>query len=894
MNQKKSISLAILVCCISLVSALVYAENTGQFNEEFLKGFIYRELGPARQCGRIGDIAVVSSQPHTFYISSGSGGLWKTTNNGTTFEPIFQYQCSNFVADIDVASSNSDIVWVGTGEASSGRLPLRGCGVFKSTDGGKTWTNMGLEDTHHIGKVVIHPQNPDIVYVAAVGFHFSFNPERGLYKTTDGGQTWEKTLNISEKVGVVDVALDPSNPDTIYAASYDRQRVPWHFEEGGPGSAIYKSTDAGNTWTKLAGGLPQGKIGRIGIAVYLRNPQILYANIQNSNMRPPTEKEAERDRSRSREPGDRKIGGEVYRSDDGGQTWKKMNSPEDSIGGSRWYSEMLIDPNDDMVIYVEDTYLYKSTDGGKTWGKEGPENAASGVHADHHALWINPENSKHIILGNDGGLAISYDGGDNWDVFDHLPLAQCYAIGVDLDEPYNIYAGLQDNGSIKIPSNSLYGQITRDDWVSVGGGDGMYNQIDPTDSRWLYNDYQNGNIQRVDQKTGIRKNIKPTRKKGEPPLRFNWNSPILISPHNSQVIYLGGNVLFRSLNRGDDWQEISPDLTINDPERNKGNIENGTITSIVESPLVPGLIWVGTDDGKLQLTRNGGATWKDLTHRLSVAGAPESYWVTRVFASNFAKGTAYVTKSGFQFDGYTPLVYKTQDFGETWVSITGDLPEGMVWVIVEDRKNPNLLFVGKEWAVFVTIDGGKHWVRMKNNMPASPIHDLVIHPRENDLVVGTHGRGIYVTDISPLQELDEDVLSQDAYMFEIRPKIQWTYKRRGRIYGQRQFIVPNEPSGLVINYYLKNQLDKQAKVTIKDAYGAELATLKGKAAAGINRVVWDMRKKLADEEQPSLQEEGIREAGQQGELVPPGEYRVILEVDQKRLERKAWIRKMPT
>jgi len=878
MKRKRHLPILLLGVCALILVSNTSGKDQELVNEDLLKVFEYRALGPAKQGGRILDVIVPESQPYTFYVSTASGGLWKTENNGTTFKSIFVNPGKMPIGDVAVASSDPNIIWVGTGTAASGRLSLLGDGVYKSTDGGQTWKHMGLKETRHIGRIVIHPTNPEIVYVAALGFHFSFNEERGLYKTTDGGKTWEKSLYISEKVGVVEVAMDPQNPEALYAASYDKWRKPWHFEEAGPESGIYKTTDGGKTWTKLGGGLPTGPLGRIGIDIFLRNPNIVYATIDNYNTRPSTKEKAQLDR-----PGQR-IGGEVYRSENAGKTWTKMNSEKESIGGGKWYGQIRIDPNNDKVIYVQGTLLYRSTDGGKTWVRD----VATGIHVDHHAVWIDPKNSNHIILGNDGGLAISYDWGKTWDVFENIPVAQFYAIGVDMEEPYNIYGGTQDTGSMRIPSNGPTGQITGNDWTYVGGGDGMYNQPDPSDSRWLYNESQFGSIQRLDQKLGIRKSIRPSRKKGEPALRFNWNAPIQISPHNSQVIYFGSQVLHRSMNRGDDWQEISPDLTTNDPEKMKGNIEYCVISTLSESPVTPGIIWVGTVDGKVQLTRNGGATWTDITPNLGKTGADEDYYVSRVFASNFEEGSAYVVKTGFQRDDFEPLVFKTTDYGETWQLIAGNLPQEIIYVIFEDKKNPSLLFVGTDIGVFVTIDGGKKWMSMKNNMPTNPIHDLLIHPRENELVVGSYGFGIYVTDISPLQELDEKVLSEDVHLFEVEPKIQWRYRSAGGPWGHRHFNASNEKNGLVVYYYLKNDVKEDVRIIITDPYGKELSSLTGSKKAGISSVVWNMQRRLTKEEQ---ERGGARMRSRA--LVSPGEYVVTLQIGEKKLTRKALIRPMP-
>ena len=891
MSDKKFYGIIILSMTLLLASPQLTAEEGSGIGEDFFKIFQYRSIGPSRQGGRVVDIAVHPSEPFTFYVATASGGLWKTTNNGTTFTPVFDNQRVISIGDIAVAPSAPDSVWVGTGEANNSRSCYWGDGVYKSEDGGKTWKNMGLKESHHVGRIVIHPENPDIVYVAALGHLYSFNEERGLYKTADGGQTWEKILYISDKVGVVDVAMDSTNPDVLYAASYDKQRLPWHFEEGGPGSVLYKSMDAGKTWTKLSGGLPTGKIGRIGVEVYRKNPQIVYASIENANTRPPTEEEKKMAERLGREASERAVGGEVYCSEDGGQTWTKMNAAKDDIGGhpGYYYGQIRIDPNDDKVIYVLSVILYKSTDGGKTWGKGRPQNAAAGTHADHHALWIDPDNSDRLILGNDGGLYISYDQGKSWDFYDNLPLAQCYAVGVDMEDPYNVYTGLQDNGSWRGPSNGLSGQITLDDWQAVGGGDGFYNVVDHNDSRWLYNESQFGNIQRVDQKMGVGQRIRPTGVQGKPAPRFNWNSPILISPHNSQIVYFGGNVLFRSLDRAENWQEISPDLTLNDPVKiaGKGNIQYCTITTIAESRLMPGLIWVGTDDGKVHLTRNGGASWTEVTENIVKAGAPEEYWLSRVFASHHKQGTAYVSKTGYRRDDFKPFLYKTIDFGKTWVSISGNLPDEPINVIFEDRKNANLLFVGTEMGVYVSLNGGQTWTRMKNNMPTNAVHDLLIHPRDNDLVVATHGRGIFITDISPLQELNEKTLAEDVYLFKIEPKKARPFRMGRGLSGHRHFTAPNEQTGIVLYYHLKTKPDDSVQIIITDPYGKEINEFKRKANAGLNKSIWNMRKKPTKEEQERMQRIPARYRRAMGQAVSPGEYVVILKVGEKEYKQIA-------
>jgi photosystem II stability/assembly factor-like uncharacterized protein len=885
--------------CLFAAAAPAALRAQGAGPGDILKSLSFRAIGPARQCGRVLHVAVNERNPTTFYLAPSTGGIWKTTNNGTTFESILPAQSMVSVGHMALAPSNPDVIWVGSGDAASGRIPLRGFGVWKSTDAGKSWTHMGLTETRHIGRVAIHPKNPDTVYIAAVGYHFSFNSERGLYKTTDGGKTWAKVLFVSDKVGVVDVVINPKNPDVVYAATYDKQRIPWNFDEGGPETGIYRSTDAGKTWKRLAGGLPAGKLARVGLALFPKNPNIVYTVIDNQNRRALTPDEAKQAQGPGRQDAkERPIGGEVYRSENGGDTWTKMNAANETIGGGKWYGWIYLDPNNDKTIYVPNVSFYRSLDGGKTWGPKAPENIARSFHVDYHAFWIDPANSNHLILGSDGGLAVSWDFGKTWDVFDHLPLAQYYDVGIDMEEPYNLYGGLQDNGSIKIPSNGPSGQINRDDWKSVGGGDGMVNVVDPEDSRWLYNESQNGAIMRVDQKTGLSRSIRPpARPKEKPPYRFNWTAPIALSPHNSRILYFGAQLVLRSLNRGEAWQEISPDLTTNDPEKLKGNIEFCTLTSIAESPVMAGVIWAGSDDGKVQVTRNGGGDWTDVTAKIDAAGGPAEYFVTRVFPSHFKEGTAYISKTGWHRDVYAPYVFKTEDFGETWASVSGDLPEGTVYAVVEDHKNPALLFVGTEMGVYATLDGGKSWFQVASNLPPyALVNDLLIHPRENDLVAATHGRGLFIADISPLQEMKDKFWQEDVTLFEVEPKIQWTWRRTlvGLNDGDRVYEVPNEPIGLTINYFLKNAAAGKAKIRITDPYGEEMIAIEGKSTAGLNSVLWDMRKAPPQGQgQPAAPPAKPAMGRFQARMVSPGEYVVILEVDGKTLTKRAKIRPMP-
>lgn len=790
----------------------------------------YREIGPTRQSGRFVDFAVVPQSPTVFYAATASGGLWKTINNGISFTPIFENERVISIGDVAVAESDSSIVWVGTGEANNSRSSYWGDGAYKSTDGGKTWSNMGLRESQHIGRIIIHPTNPDVVYVAALGHLYSDNEERGLYKTTDGGATWSKVLDVVVKkknIGVVDVVMHPSNPDVLFAATFDKIRTPWTYNEGGPGSGIYMTSDAGENWTKVEGGLPGGFLGRIGIDIAPSNPDIMYANIENVNV------EGMKDKDRAKmllegiplERGQRVVGDEMYRSDDGGKTWRKVSPDGEDVGGgpAYYYQQVRIDPNDPEHVYVLGVRMWETVDGGDNWRRP------FSFGGDNHAMWIDPADSRHMLLGYDHGMGVTYDAGKTWYHPDELPLAQFYAIGLDMEVPYNVYGGLQDNGSVKGPSAKRSGSpIRMEDWKRIGGGDGMYNVVDQENSRWLYNEFQFGPLTRVDQVTGERKNIKHRNNK----MRWNWNSPILISPHDQATIYHGGNMLVKSTNRGESWEEISPDLTTNDPAKiqGTGNIQYCTITSIDESRINKGTLWVGTDDGNVQLSQDDGKNWTLLNE--NITGNP-GYWVSRVIASSHVAGRAYVTYTGYRRDDFRPFVYVTEDYGATWKSIAANLPNEPINVIREDPVNPDLLFVGTEMGVFVSIDRGMNWESMRLDMPTNPVHDLQIHPREHDLVVATHGRGVFITNIRPLQELKN---ASGNYLFSIRSKVDWI--NAGDNNGAfTNFNGDNEEEGLEIFYNLAAASD-DVQIVIKNG-DKVVNEITGPGNKGLNMVVWD-------------------------------------------------------
>jgi len=880
----------ILVALLALSQLLAGASGPVRLDEALLKGFSYRALGPYRAGSWISDIAVPDAPQkthlYTFYVAVRYGGVWKTTNNGTTFEPVFDGQDAVGIGCLAVAPSNANIVWVGSGDAASVRVAYPGDGVYKSTDAGKTWRKMGLSDSHHIARIVIHPTNPDIVYVAAMGHLWSTNEERGVFKTSDGGGTWKKVLYLDEKTGVIDLVIDRRQADTLYAATYEVQRRPWRLLEGGPGSGIHRTTDGGRTWKRLGGGLPTGPVGRIGLDLYQKNPKIVYAVLENLAKRPPTEEEAKRDHERKLEPRERTIGGEVYRTGDGGQTWRKMNSAKDDVSSKAGYSfnQIRVDQNNDKRIIINSDSLLSSEDGGKTWTGLNWEsrNLFSKAFGDFRTMWIDPQNSDRMILGSDGGVHISYDGGRTCDHYTNLPGGEFYAVGVDMEDPYRIYGGLQDHESWRGPINGASGYVGLEDWVTVGEGDGMYNQVDPTDSRWVYNTSQWGDHHRVDQKLHVRTPIAPSRPSGQPPLRFNWVPPIRLSPHNSQILYAGAQVLLRSLDRGDHWEEISPDLTTDDESRISppgSTVQFCTITTISESPVKAGTIWVGTDDGKVQVTRNHGASWTDVTAKIRAAGGPEDWWVTRVLASSFAAGTAYVTKSGRRFDQMKPMVFKTTDFGATWTALAANLPEQAVEVIVEDIKDPDILFVGTSLGVSVSIDGGGHWAALKGNMPTVPVTDLVVHPREHDLIVASYGRGLYVANVAWLGEVKKGALDEDVHLFAVRPKRPRNEGAWGNydLYGDRFLRTPNEPNGLVFDYYLKDKVSEKIMLTVADAAGQVVRTIEGTGNAGLNRAVCEFRPAGSG---PSRGKE---------KALGPGEYLVTLQAGGREVTQKALV-----
>ncbi len=886
--------------------------------DDVLNALSFRNIGPFRTAAWITEIAVpespVRDHLYTIYAATRSGGLWKTVNNGITWEPISDSVEVAAVGAVALAPSNSQIVWMGTGANDLARSSYSGKGIYKSTDAGKTWQHVGLADSHHIARIVVHPKNPDVVYVAAIGHLFSRNEERGVYRTTDGGKTWQRVLYVNDGVGAIDLVIDRRTPTVVYAAMYEYDRNPWRLVLGGPGTGVYRSSDGGTKWQRLEGGLPGGTLGRIGLDIYQKNPSTLYALVENVNARPEGVARAVDACVAGAAPAGRgaaggagaaaaqgrggrggatsgPVGNEVYRSDDAGRTWRKTHSDGIDVGGGKApysFNQIKINPDNPDHLIINSDQMYVSTDGGRTWSCSNANGFFRGVFGDFRTMWWDPDDSNRIMIGSDGGVNVSYDGGRTADYFPNMRVGEVYAIGVDMDDPYHVYAGLQDHDSWKGPSNSPTGRITLEQWITVGPGDGMYNQVDPTDSRWVYNTREMGNHGRLDQRAGQRTVIAPPQPPGGPPLRYIWQAPIVLSPHNAQIVYAGSQFLHRSLNRGDAWEVLGPDLTTNDPTkcgRNSGNVPYCAITTISESPLRAGVIWIGTDDGKVHVTENHGATWRDATAAVAAAGGTADRYVSRAFASPHEAGTAFVSKSGFRHDDFRPMLYRTTDYGRTWTSIGAGLVNSPINVVVQDQKNAELLIVGNDIGVYVSIDAGRAWARLKANLPTVAVHDLTIHPREADLVLGTYGRAIWVGDITPLRELSAEVLGKPAHLFDVEPRARYGFGAIGNyhLYGDKYLEIPNEPDALVVNYYLRAEATGAARVSLADLSGRVVRTLDGPARRGLNRALINLGG-------GGGRGGGFAGPGGGGGALGVGDYIVTVEVAGEKLSKPARVR----
>ena len=844
------------------------ANSFGQdVNTNLLKSWKWRLIGPSMPAGRAWAVVGVPSNPKTLYVTTAGGGLWKTSNNGTTFDPIFDYENTASTGAVAIAPSNTDIVWLGTGEAANTRANSWGDGVYKSLDGGKSWKHMGLDDSFMIGKIVINPTNPDIVVVGAMGHLWGTNQERGIFRTTDGGHSWQHVLYVNDTTGVMDVQIDPNNSDVLYATTWQRFRFGGgDMDEAGPESGIYKSTDGGANWRRLSNGLPTDHMGKIQIAVAYHNSNIVYAAILAG------------------EPGrggrTSKQGG-VFRSDNGGENWTRVNSKTTNY----YYQHIYVDPSDDETVWMPVFELNRSTDGGKNFEKINMRH----VHNDLHSMWIDPNDPEHIAVSGDGGVSISYDRGATWQQT-VLPIGQFYEVSVDNQDPYHVIGGMQDTGHWLGP-NRTYDEegTTMLDWSKLRNtGDGMASATDPRDPNIIWMLQQFGNTSRLDLRTWTRKELQPrdadelSAKGVRHRVRWNWTPAFALSIHNPDIAYVGSNYLFRINGATNKWDVISDDLTWQQDRTFKGIKDGyhsyGSLFSIAESPLDERILWTGADDGPIWVTFDGATSWKKVDDAIPDAEARKGV-VAEIEASRFDKNRAYVTYDGHARDDVRPHVYRTNDGGKSWVSISGNLPaKGSAYVIREDRTNPNVLYVGTEFGVFITINGGERWTKLQNNFPTVAVRAMVIQERDADLVAGTFGRSIWVTDIAPFSEMTEDMLNEEVHIFKMKPGTLFKHRVSygntiEELNGDMFFRGENPPRGTEIVYYLKNDVDK-VNITIINNNGQTIRTLTGSGQAGIHRVLWDLKPE-APEGGYGRKPRGITTvAWEFDQLVKPGNYYV--------------------
>ena len=836
----------------------------------------WRHIGPAAFGGRVDDVEAVASDPRTIFVASAAGGIFRSKNNGTTWDAVFdKFGTTMSIGDIAIAPSNPRVVWAGTGEPNNRQSSTWGDGVYRSTDGGTTWQHMGLRETQTIGRVVIDPRNADIVFVAAVGHLFGPNEERGLYRTKDGGASWQKVLGVDANTGATDVVISPDGR-TLLAATYQRRRRAFGFAGSGPGSGLWRSTDGGDTWQRVTSGMPAGDLGRIGLDISASNPEIVYAVIEASA-----------------------PGGGVYRSIDRGATWTRQSATNQR---PNYFSQIRVDTKNPDRVWLLATALLLSNDGGKSFTTD---SVAQYAHADHHAMWIDPQQPEHILLGNDGGVYFTNDGARTWDYIDNLPISQFYDITIDNREPYWIYGGAQDNGSWAFPSATYSrGGMTNADVLNTGFGDGFQSAVDPLEPRFVYANSQNGRAFLADMVTREEHFIQPVAPAGQDPYRFNWNTAIHVSPNDPKAYYMGAQKLLKTTNRGQSWQEISPDLTRQiraaqlsvgagfpagrTLSGNDGVSAYGNITTIAESPKVRGTIYVGTDDGNVQMTTDGGARWTDITPRFGLADAR---YVSKVLASRHDARVAFVAFDGHWDDDMRPYLFKTTDGGATWKSIAGDIPAWKpVKTIEEDPRNPNVLFAGTEFGLYWSFDGGAHWTPASGNVPPVIVAKVIVNPRNNDLVIGTHGRGVLILeDIAPLTAAGG---SEDVRLFPMRlaTEVQ-TYRDLPWPAGD-EFVARNSPIGTYVSYQLRTDPARPDSVRIEVLApdGSVVNRLAGPDAKGTHRVLWDLRYRFPYI--PPASDSGFY-GPPRAPYVPPGEYTVRLSARGRVLTQKAVVRADP-
>ena len=840
--------------------------QSGEKKAELLQSYSWRAIGPANMGGRVTDIDGIPGDPSTFYVSGADGGIHKTTDGGVSFKPIFEKQRAYSIGALTIAPSDKNVLWVGTGEGDPRNSVGYGWGVYRSVDAGNTWSHLGLKNTERIKRIVVDPNNPDVACVCALGKEWGPNKERGVFKTTDGGKNWDKILYIDQDTGCADLTMETDNPRIMYAGMWTFRRRPWRFDDGGKNTAIYKTSDGGATWKKIMNGLPETDMARTGIHIAQSDPNIVYLM---------TEFEG---------------GGTAFRSENKGESWELVNDDPNINFRPFYYSDVRVDPQNSNILFSISGRLSRSKDSGKSW-----ERIATTVHGDHQALWIDPENPEYILNGSDGGFQRSFDGGDSWEIINNIELSQFYQLQVDNLKPYNVYVGLQDNGTWVGPSNSLYqAGILKRHWKGLAYGDGYFAEPIPGNEHLVYTNLQGGVPFLVDSRYGNVQTIHPYPKIvgsagdaiDQHKYRFNWDAPIHISPHDPETVYIGGNVIFKSQNRGNSWEVISPDLTTNDKSKqlsSGGTIYQDntaaefhcTVLYIAESPLQKGVIWAGTDDGNVQLSMNGGENWTNLKDRIK--GIPEYAWVSKIHASEHDAATAFVVVDQHRMDDFRPYIFMTQNYGKSWKNISYNLPsDDYVKVVRQDPHNPNLLFAGMEHGIFASWDMGNNWEKINIDLPNVSVRDLRVQARDRDLIVGTHGRGAYILDdIRPLEELVE-AQGKAIHLFPVREAMLWNMYWRIENLGDRHYAAKNPEFGAYINFHLNQDATRPIKIDIKDVNGTLVTSLEHKEAKkGVNRLVWD----LGHEGAKSLKNK-TQEGFSYGALRPkvaPGIYTVELD-----------------